>query len=315
MSLFSSPEVLGVSSDDIRSQTGTYGVPEFGTKFVRQMLEDAKPKSFSDLVRISGLSHGTDVWLGNAQELVRNKTATISEIIACRDDIMVYLIYKGLEPSRAFKIMESVRKGKGLKPEDIAEMRSHNVPEWYIGSCQKIKYMFPKAHAVAYVMMSFRIAWFKVYHPAAFYAASFTVRAVEFDAELIVQGKENCLQKIMEIEEKGNEASAKEKNLLTILEMALEMYCRGIKLRRVSLWESEEKAFQVTSEGLLPPLISLQGLGDSAARNLVELRDNKGIRSVEDLQALAKLSKTVIEILEKHGCLAGLPEQNQLSLF
>lgn len=315
MSLYSSPKVLGVMPEDIRSKTGTYGVPEFGTKFVRQMLEDTQPKSFSDLVRISGLSHGTDVWLGNAQDLVRSGTASISEIIACRDDIMVYLIYKGLEPSRAFKIMEGVRKGKGLKPEDIEEMRANSVPEWYIESCQKIKYMFPKAHAVAYVTMAFRIAWFKLHYPEAFYATFFTVRADEFDVDIVIQGKEACRQKIEDIENKGNEATAKEKNLVTILELAIEMYARGITLRRVDLWESDATHFLLTPTGLLPPFASLQGLGDSAARNLVACRDEQGIRSVEDLRSQAKLSKSIIEILERHGCLQGLPEENQLSLF
>lgn len=315
MSLFSSPEALEVTPEQIRSQTGTYGIPEFGTKFVRQMLEDTKPKAFSDLIRISGLSHGTDVWLGNAQELVRSGTAGISDIIACRDDIMVYLIYKGLEPGRAFKIMEGVRKGKGLKPEDIEEMKAHEVPDWYIESCQKIKYMFPKAHAVAYVTMAFRIAWFKVYYPKAFYATFFTVRADEFDVDLIVQGPEACRRKIEEIEVKGNDASTKEKNLLTILELALEMACRGIPLRKVDLWESDSTKFLITPTGLLPPFASLQGLGDNAARSLVAVRENGNIKSIEDIRSQAKLSKTIIEIMQNHGCLAGLPEQNQLSLF
>lgn len=315
MSLFDSPKALGVTAEEINSNTGTFGIPEFGTKFVRQMLEDTKPKTFSDLVRISGLSHGTDVWLGNAQELVRSGTATISEIIACRDDIMVYLIYKGLEPSKAFKTMENVRKGRGLSEEEIAEMRAHDVPEWYIDSCQKIKYMFPKAHAVAYVTMAFRIAWFKVYRPEAFYATFFTVRADEFDVDLIIQGKEACRKKIEEIESKGNEATAKEKNLVTILELAAEMYARSIELLRVDLWKSEATRFQITPEGLLPPFASLQGLGSSAAQNIVKLRNEQGIKSVEDLRTQAKLSKTVIEILDHHGCLAGLPEENQLSLF
>ncbi|MDA8227792.1 MAG: PolC-type DNA polymerase III [Desulfitobacterium hafniense] len=315
MSLFSSPEALGVTSEDIRSKTGTYGIPEFGTKFVRQMLEDTQPKTFSDLVRISGLSHGTDVWLGNAQDLIREGKATISEIIACRDDIMVYLIYKGLEPGLAFKIMEGVRKGKGLKPDDVEEMRKHDVPEWYIESCQKIKYMFPKAHAAAYVTMAFRIAWFKVNFPEAFYATFFTVRADEFDVDLIVQGADACRRKIEEIESKGNEASTKEKNLLTILELSLEMFSRGIILRKVDLWESDATRFLITPSGLLPPFASLQGLGESAAKNLVALRNDQGIQSVEDLRTQAKLSKTVIEILENHGCLKGLPDKNQLSLF
>ena len=315
MSLYSSPEALGVTTEEIRSKTGTYGIPEFGTKFVRQMLEDTQPKSFSDLVRISGLSHGTDVWLGNAQDLVRSGKATISEIIACRDDIMVYLIYKGLEPRRAFKIMENVRKGKGLKAEDIEEMRSHDVPEWYIESCQKIKYMFPKAHAVAYVTMAFRIAWFKLYYPQAFYATFFSVRADEFDIDLICQGRQVCLQKIEEIENKGNEASAKEKNLLTILELAIEMDFRGIPILKVNMEESHATNFLMTPEGIRPPFASLQGLGETAAKNIVTLRDEVGITSVEDLRNHAKLSKTVIEMLDKHGSLEGIPEQNQLSFF
>lgn len=315
MSLFSSPEALGLTAEEINSQTGTFGVPEFGTKFVRQMLEDTQPKGFSDLVRISGLSHGTDVWLGNAQELVRSGTASISEIIACRDDIMVYLIYKGLEPSKAFKIMEGVRKGKGLKQEDIEIMRANNVPDWYIESCQKIKYMFPKAHAVAYVTMAFRIAWFKLYYAEAFYATFFTVRADEFDIELVIQGKDACRQMIEEIERKGKEATAKEKNVVTILEMAVEMYCRGIVLRKVDLWESDATEFRLTSSGLLPPFTSLQGLGETAARNLVILREEQKILSVEDIMTQAKISKTVVELLKQHGCLEGLPEANQFSLF
>ncbi|HWJ03348.1 MAG TPA: PolC-type DNA polymerase III, partial [Verrucomicrobiae bacterium] len=315
MSLFSSTEALGVKPEDINSKTGTFGVPEFGTKFVRQMLEDTQPKNFSDLVRISGLSHGTDVWLGNAQDLVRSGTAGISDIIACRDDIMVYLIYKGLEPGKAFKIMEGVRKGKGVKEDDLAEMRAKDVPEWYIESCQKIKYMFPKAHAVAYVTMAFRIAWFKIYYPAAFYATFFTVRADEFDADLICQGLHACRRKIEDIERKGNEASAKDKNLQTILELATEMYCRGIAMDRISLERSDATKFQVTETGLLPPFAALQGLGQAAAGAIVTARQAAPFRSVEDLRVNARLSKTVIEILENHGCLQGLPETNQISLF
>lgn len=311
MSLFSNPEALGVTAEEIYSKTGTFGVPEFGTKFVRQMLEDTQPKGFSDLVRISGLSHGTDVWIGNAQELVRGGTASISEIIACRDDIMVYLIYKGLDSSHAFKIMEGVRKGNGLNPEQIEEMRANNVPDWYIESCQKIKYMFPKAHAVAYVTMAFRIAWFKLHYPEAFYATFFTVRADEFDIEIVIQGKVVCRQTIEEIERKGKEATAKEKNLATILEVAIEMYARGVALRKVDLWESVASDFLLTPTGLLPPFTSVQGLGETAARNIVTLREEQGIKSVEDL----KLSKTIIEVLQNHGCFEGLPETNQFSLF
>jgi len=315
MSLFSSPEALGVTAEEIHSLTGTFGVPEFGTKFVRQMLEDTQPKGFSDLVRISGLSHGTDVWIGNAQELVRGGTASISEIIACRDDIMVYLIYKGLDSSQAFKIMEGVRKGFGLKPEQIEEMRANNVPDWYIESCQKIKYMFPKAHAVAYVTMAFRIAWFKLNYPEAFYATFFTVRADEFDIEIVIQGKEFCRQTIEEIERKGKEATAKEKNLATILEVAIEMYSRGVALRKVDLWESVANDFLLTPTGLLPPFTSVQGLGETAARSIVTLRQELGIKSVEDLMTHAKVSKTIIEVLKIQGCFEGLPETNQFSLF
>lgn len=315
MSLFSSPEALGVTAEEIYSATGTFGVPEFGTKFVRQMLEDTKPQQFSDLVRISGLSHGTDVWLGNAQELVRAGTAGISDIIACRDDIMVYLIHKGLEPSRAFKIMESVRKGNGLNAEQIAEMRTGDVPEWYIESCQKIKYMFPKAHAVAYVTMAFRIAWFKINYPEAFYAAFFTVRADEFDIEIIIQGKEACRRVIEEIERKGKEATAREKNLVTILEIAVEMYARGVSLRKVDLWESAAASFLLTPTGILPPFTSVQGLGETAAKSIVALREERKMKSVEDLLNYAKLSKTIIESLKAQGCLDGLPEENQFSLF
>lgn len=315
LSLFSGTEALGVNAKEIGVQTGTLGIPEFGTKFVRQMLEDIRPKTFSHLVRVSGLSHGTNVWVGNAQDLVLDKVADISEIIACRDDIMIYLIQKGLDFSHSFNIMEAVRKGRGLKPEDIAEMQKHDVPEWYIESCQKISYMFPKAHAVAYVTMAFRIAWFKIYYPEAFYATFFTVRADEFDADLITQGLTRCRELVKEINNKGNNASPKEKNLLTILEIAVEMYCRQIALRKVSLWESDATRFQITPEGILPPFSSLQGLGKSAAANIAKLRDQGVINSVQDLQTQAKLSKTVIEVLGQHGCLHGLPDKNQLSLF
>jgi len=315
LSLFSGSEALGVSAEEIGTNTGTLGIPEFGTKFVRQMLEETKPTTFSHLVRISGLSHGTNVWVGNAQDLVLNGTADISRIIACRDDIMIYLIHKGLDSSHAFNIMEQVRKGKGLKPQDIPIMKEHNVPDWYIESCQKISYMFPKAHAAAYVTMAFRIAWFKINYPEAFYATFFTVRADEFDAELITSGLEKCRKAIKEIAAKGNAATAKDKNLQTILELAVEMYCRKIALRKVNLWESDATRFLVTPEGLLPPFSSLQGLGQSAAATLTKIRDKRQIKCVEDLQTRGKLSKTVVEVLERHGCFEGLPDKNQLSLF
>lgn len=315
MSLFSGVQALGVKEEDIRSNVGTYAIPEFGTRFVRQMLEDAKPATFSDLVRISGFSHGTDVWLNNAQELIRSGTCRVGEAISTRDDIMIYLLHKGLEPQIAFKIMEDVRKGKGVKPEYEAAMKANNVPDWYIASCKKIKYMFPKAHATAYVTMAFRIAWFKVNCPEAFYATFYTVRADEFDANIVSKGPNGVWQAIEEIEKKGNEASQKEKNLLTILEVALEMYMRGVKLLPVDLEHSDATKFLVTDQGILMPFAGLPGLGAAAAHNLVEARREKPFISWEDIRVRAHIGKAVLDILADHGCLRGLPESSQLTLF
>jgi len=315
ISLFSGVEALKVKPEDIRSQVGTYGVPEFGTRFVRQMLEDTKPTTFSELVRISGFSHGTDVWLNNAQDLIRSGTAKTSEAISTRDDIMVYLMHQGLDPQAAFKIMEDVRKGKGVKPDYEEIMRQNQVPDWYIESCKKIKYMFPKAHATAYVTMAFRIAWFKVNYPEAFYATFFSVRADEFDADLISKGVKTVWETIEDIEAKGNEASQKEKNQVTILEVALEMFQRGIKLRPVSLEESAATEFRITPQGILPPFASLQGLGITAAQNLVEARNERPFTSWDDIRVRGRASKTVIDILAAHGSLHNLPETSQMSLF
>lgn len=315
MRLFTSPEPLGVTKDDINCEVGTLGLPEFGTKFVRQMLVDTQPKTFAELVRISGLSHGTDVWLNNAQDLIKQGTVTLKDAISTRDDIMLYLIKKGVPPKSSFTIMERVRKGKGLREEDIAQMKEYNVPQWYIDSCQKIKYMFPKGHAVAYVMMAVRIAYFKVYYPLAYYATYFTVRADEFDAEVIVRGEKSIKDKIVEIEKQGNDASQKDKGLLTILEIALEMYKRGLKFSRVDLYKSDSIKFLMSGNGLLPPLNSLQGLGESAAKNIVKAREEGNFISIEDLQNRARVSKTVVQILKDHGCLDGMPESNQLTLF
>lgn len=315
MSLFSGTEALGVTPEQIRSKTGTYGIPEFGTKFVRQMLEDTKPSTFAELVQISGLSHGTDVWLNNAQELIRKGVCKLSDVIGCRDDIMVYLIYQGLEPGRAFKIMESVRKGKGVSPEDEEYMKSFGVPDWYIWSCKQIKYMFPKAHASAYVLMAVRIAWFKVYRPLEFYATYFSVRADDFDLQLMCQGYQAIWKKIDEIEAKGINASPKEKALLTVLEMALEMTARGYKFYPLDLYKSDATRFIVLEDGLLPPFGALAGVGESAARGIVAAREQGPFLSVEDLQQRSRASKTVIELLQEFGCLKDLPETNQLSLF
>jgi DNA polymerase III subunit alpha, Gram-positive type len=315
MKIFSGTESLGVTQDQIMCKTGTLGIPEFGTRFVRQMLEDTKPTTFSELVQISGLSHGTDVWLGNAQELIHNSICTLSEVIGCRDDIMVYLIYQGLEPAFAFKIMESVRKGKGLSDEMEEEMRRNEVPEWYIDSCKKIKYMFPKAHAAAYVLMAVRIAYFKVHHALLYYAAYFTVRAEDFDVEAMVRGSQAIRAKIEEINAKGLDASPKEKNLLTVMELALEMNERGYKFSKVDLYRSDATDFIIDGDSLIPPFNAIPGLGTNAALNIVKARGEGEFLSKEDLQQRGRISKTILEYLDNHGCLESLPDQNQLSLF
>ncbi|MGO4887743.1 PolC-type DNA polymerase III [Anaerobacillus sp. MEB173] len=313
--IFSSPKSLGVTEEQIMCKTGTLGIPEFGTRFVRQMLEETKPSTFSELVQISGLSHGTDVWLNNANELIYSGTCELKDVIGCRDDIMVYLIYKGLEPSLAFKIMEFVRKGKGLQEEWIEEMKKNDVPDWYIGSCMKIKYMFPKAHAAAYVLMAVRIAYFKVHHPILFYAAYFTVRADDFDIDAMIKGSATMKAKIEEINGKGLDASPKEKSLLTVLEIALEMCERGFTFQKVDLYRSAAYEFIVDGNSLIPPFNALSGVGTNAAINIVKAREDGEFLSKEDLQQRSKITKTVLENLDNHGCLEGLPESNQLSLF
>jgi DNA polymerase-3 subunit alpha (Gram-positive type) len=314
LSLFSTPAALGVTAEEIGSATGTLGIPEFGTDLSRQILTDAQPRNFSHLVRISGLSHGTNVWRGNAQDLVRAGTAGIEEIIACRDDIMTYLRGRGMEPLLAFAIMESVRKGKGLTPEWEEAIRAAGAPPWYADSCRKIKYMFPKAHAVAYVTMAVRIAWFKINYPAAFYVSFFTVRADEFDADIVAAGQEACREEMSAIVRKGREATQREKNTRTILELAVEMYARGVVMRRVDLGESHPTSFLITETGILPPFTALKGVGETAAQNLADFRAGGAIKSVEDF-LLRGVGQPVVEALRRHGCLAGLPETNQLTLF
>ncbi|GEL75840.1 PolC-type DNA polymerase III [Tenuibacillus multivorans] len=315
MKIFEGPEPLGVTPDQIMCKTGTLGVPEFGTRFVRQMLEDTKPSTFAELVIISGLSHGTDVWLGNAQELINDGICEIGDVIGCRDDIMVYLMHKGLEASLAFTIMEHVRKGKGLSDEWIEEMKKHGVPDWYIDSCLKIKYMFPKAHAAAYVLMAVRIAYFKVHYPIEFYAAYFTVRASDFELDTMIHGSETIRARIEEIQEKGNDASPKEKSLLTVLEIALEMCERGYTFQKVDLYRSTATEFIVDGNTLIPPFNAVDGLGTNAAINIVKAKEDGEFLSKQDLRERSKISKTVLEYLDQHGCLEGLPDQNQLSLF
>ncbi|MET1247858.1 PolC-type DNA polymerase III [Sporolactobacillus sp. STCC-11] len=313
--IFSTTESLGVTGEQIRCKTGTLGIPEFGTRFVRQMLESTKPTTFAELVQISGLSHGTDVWLGNAQVLIEDGTCVLRDVISCRDDIMIDLMHQGLEPSHAFKIMESVRKGKGLNDDWINEMKENNVPGWYMDSCLKIKYMFPKAHATAYVLMAIRISYFKVHYPILFYATYFTVRADDFDVDAMKRGSDAIRAKMDEIEKKGNDALPKEKSLLTVLEVALEMCERGLSFQSVDLYRSDATRFLVEGDTLIPPFNAIPGVGTNAAKAIAKAREDGEFLSKEDLQKRAKISKTVLEFLDGQGCLKDMPDANQLSLF
>ncbi|WP_226578848.1 PolC-type DNA polymerase III [Halobacillus litoralis] len=315
MKIFSGPDALGVTAEQIMCKTGTLGVPEFGTRFVRQMLEDTKPKTFAELVIISGLSHGTDVWLGNAEQLINDGICTLPEVIGCRDDIMVYLMHKGLDPSLAFKIMEFVRKGRGLQDEWIEEMKKHGVPDWYIESCKKIKYMFPKAHAAAYVLMAVRIAYFKVHYPIYFYAAYFTVRASDYELETMTKGSDAIRARLQEIQSKGLDATPKEKSLMTVLEISLEMCERGYGFKNVDLYRSSATDFLVEGNELIPPFNAVDGLGTNAAINIVNAREEGEFLSKQDLRERSRISKTVLEYLDNFGCLEGMPDENQLSLF
>ncbi|MCA0754073.1 PolC-type DNA polymerase III [Paenibacillus sp. N4] len=316
MSMFNSTAALNVPGEKIRSSVATYGVPEMGTKFVRQMLQETQPSTFADLLQISGLSHGTGVWLGNAQELIKNGTCNIKTVIGCRDDIMLYLIYKaGMDAGLAFKITESVRKGKGLTPEWIEEMKRCKVPQWYIDSCLRIEYMFPKAHAAAYVISAVRTAYFKLYYPIEFYATYFTVRADDFDLELLCQGYDAILRKLIEIEAKGFNALPKEKNMISQLEMSLEMTARGFTFKPIDLYRSDATKFLVDGDSLIPPFAAIAGIGDNAARNIAASREEGEYLSIEDFQMKSKATKTIIEVLGGMGCFRGLPESNQLSLF
>ena len=319
MSIFTSSKVLGFENDELLGPTGAVAIPEFNTRFTRGMLVDTQPKDFNTLVRLSGFSHGTDVWLGNARDLIVSGTASVLETVGCRDDIMLYLIHMGLDPKMSFKIMEAVRKGKVKKGgfQDVWEdaMHAHNVPQWYIDSLAKIGYLFPKAHAVAYVMMAFRIAWFKVHRPLAFYATFFSIRAKAFDAEYCCAGIDAVKRKIHEIEN-NKDATAVEQNLMVTLEVCYEFYLRGFHFDTISIYDSDATHFKVTEGGLLPPLISVHGLGESAALDTVEKRKGKTFISVEEFSTCCnKLSKTHIEQLRALGAFAGMADTSQVSLF
>ncbi len=321
MSIFTSSKVLGFENDKILGPMGSCAIPEFGTSFVRGMLQDTMPKEFDTLVRISGFSHGTDVWLGNAKDLITSGTCTAKEAIGCRDDIMLYLISKGMDPKMAFSIMEDVRKGRvkkgGFKPGCEEKMRELGVPDWYIQSCRTIAYLFPKAHAVAYVMMAFRIAWFKVHEPLAFYSAYFYRRSQKdgFDAAMMTGGIETVKAKIKEISS-NDEATAKEQDLLTTLEVCYEFYLRGFAFLPIDLYESDPLKFNIKDGKLLPPFVSVSGLGETAANDIAEGRKGRQFLSIEEFQlACPKVSKTHIEQLRAAGAFGDLPETSQMTLF
>ena len=318
MSLFKTTEALKIKPEDIGGcKLGALGIPEFGTDFAMQMLIDTQPKNFSDLVRIAGLSHGTDVWLGNAQTLIKEGKATISTAICTRDDIMTYLIGKGMDKELSFTIMESVRKGKGLKDEWVDAMTAAGVPDWYIWSCKKIKYMFPKAHAAAYVMMAWRIAYYKVFYPQAFYAAFFSIRASSFNYELMCQGRDKLEYFLAEYRKKKENGTItpKEEDAIKDMRIVQEMYARGYEFLPIDLYRSKATKFQVIDGKLLPSFSTIDGMGDKAAEAVVDAAKDGEFLSKDDFRMRTKVSKTVIDLMSDLGLFGDLPETNQLSLF
>ncbi len=313
--LFESTRPLGISPEDIEGCTiGTYGLPELGTPFIQQVLLDAKPRNFADLLQISGLTHGTDVWLGNAQDLIKSGTCDISRVIGTRDGIMLDMIRYGLDNATSFKIMEAVRKGKGLTPEWEVDMRAHNVPDWYITSCKKIKYLFPKAHAAAYVMSAIRLAWYKVHKPVEFYCTMFTVAPNGFDAQVVMGGKQRVVALIRDIQKRGKEASPKELASIPVLQLVNEAMARGVRFLPVHLEKSKSYVFEPENGSIRLPFSSLPGLGENAAQNIIRAREEDAFFSVEDLQIRAKLSKSIIEILRTNGVLDNVSETDQLTM-
>ena len=316
MSLFQNTDALHITPDDIGGcPLGCLGVPEFGTDFAMQMLLDTQPTELSDLIRIAGLAHGTDVWLGNAQTLIKEGKCTISTAICTRDDIMTYLISKGMDNAQSFTIMESVRKGKGLKPEWETAMREHDVPEWYIWSCKKIKYMFPKAHAAAYVMMAWRIAWFKIFQPLAYYAAFFSIRATAFNYELMCLGRDRLEYYLDDYKKRKDTLSKKEQDTLRDMRVVQEMYARGFEFVPVDLYKAQAHRFQIVDGKLMPALDTIDGLGDKAADAVVLAAMDGTFLSKDDFQNRTKVSKTVISLMDDLKLFGNLPQSNQISLF
>lgn len=317
LSLFNSTDALGLTAGQLGTKSGTFGLPEFRTSFTRQMIDDTHPDCFSDLVRISGFSHGTDVWLGNAQDLIRQGICDLKNAISARDDIMMYLIHHGVDALKSFKTMEAVRKGRGIKPDDVADLKAHDVPDWYIDSCQKIKYLFPRAHATAYVMMAYRIAYCKVHYPLAYYAAYFSKRTNEFDANEIIKGQRYVRDKLDELEDLADERKldTKEGDRLADYQVVYEYFLRGFTFERANLYESAAEDFIIRKNGLLMSLNSIDGVSEAQAKSIVAARANGNFLSIDDLKTRAGLNKTSVAALQSHGCLSGLQETNQFTLF